>query len=103
MAFLTLTNNSHFIKLLELKQRIEFLRNDVDSDILIGAVERELSQSFDFQCTFNSLGTFKPNWSYYIRCTIRHSTEYGKKPNSIKLEALYEAIDDLTKLRAFAK
>ena len=41
-------DNSHFSKLLELKHRIEFLRNDVNPDILIGAIERELSQSFEF-------------------------------------------------------
>lgn len=39
-------------KLTELKQRIEFLRNDVEPDILVGAIERELQQLCNFTYKF---------------------------------------------------
>ena len=92
-----LADNSHFTKLLELKQRIEFLRNDVDPDILIGAIERELSQSFEFQCTFNINGPHR-GWNYYIRVsTIQHSENFGSWYPETKLKALYEALNDLTR------
>ena len=92
-----LADNSHFTKLLELKQRIEFLRNDVHPDILIGAIERELSQSFEFQCTFNIYGPYR-GWKYYIRVpTVQHSEGFGSWYPEIKLDALYEALDDLTR------
>lgn len=91
------TTNTHFSKLLELKHRIEFLRNDVDPDILIGAIERELSQSFEFQCTFNINGSYR-GWQYYIRVpSIQHSEKFGSWYPETKLKALYEALDDLTR------
>ena len=91
------SSNSNFSKLLELKQRIEFLRNDVDPDILIGAIERELSQSFEFQYTFN-IGPSRRGWRYYIRVlTIQHSENFGSIYPETKLDALCEAITDLTR------
>ena len=92
-----LADNSHFTKLLELKQRIEFLRNDVDPDILIGAIERELSQSFEFQCTFNINGPHR-GWQYYIRVpNIQHSKGFGAWYPKTKLNALCAALKDLTR------
>lgn len=91
------SSNINFSKLLELKHRIEFLRNDVDPDILIGAIERELSQSFEFQCTFN-IGLSRRGWRYYIRVlTIQHSENFGSIYPETKLDALCEALDDLTR------
>ena len=93
-----LADNSHFSKLLELKQRIEFLRNDVDPDILIGAIERELSQSFEFQCTFNK-NKYYSGWNYHIRVpNIQHSENFNYRSTTrTKLDALYEALEDLTR------
>ena len=94
---MAITTDIHFMKLLELKHRIEFLRNDVDPDILIGAIERELSQLFEFQCTFN-IGLYRRGWRYYIRVlTIQHSENFGSIYPETKLDALHEALEDLTR------
>ena len=94
---MAITTDVHFNKLLELKQRIEFLRNDVDPDILIGAIERELSQSFEFQCIFNK-SKYYSGWNYYIRVpNIQHSENFNYRSTTrTKLDALYEALEDLT-------
>ena len=94
---MAITTDIHFSKLLELKHRIEFLRNDVDPDILIGAIERELSQSFEFQYTFN-ISPYRKGWRYYIRVpNIQHSEIFGSIYPETKLDALCEAITDLTR------
>ena len=95
---MAITTDIHFNKLLELKHRIEFLRNDVDPDILIGAIERELSQLFEFQCNFNLSVYHKKGWKYYIRFpSIQHSENFRSLHNETKLDALYEALEDLTR------
>lgn len=82
-------------KFTELKHRIEFLRNSVDSDIIIGAIERELCEFTEFQCTFNK---FSKSWEYYIRSSIKHSEFYVTKRYQLtKLDALYAALADLTR------
>ena len=87
--------NQTFVKLLELKHRIEFLRNSVDPDILIGAIERELCEFTEFQCIFNK---FNKGWEYYIRSNIPHSEFYvTKRYRLTKLDSLYTAITDLTR------
>ncbi len=94
---MAITTDIYFNKLLELKQRIEFLRNDVDPDILIGSIERELSQSFEFQGTFNIHGPHR-GWQYYIRVpTVQHSEGFGSWYPETKLNALCEALKDLTR------
>ncbi len=95
---MAITTDIYFSKLLELKHRIEFLRNDVDPDILIGAIERELSQSFEFQCNFNLSVYHKKAWKYYIRVsTIQHSENFRTVHNETKLDALCAALEDLTR------
>ena len=55
---------------------------------LIHAIEEELTQFCEFQCTFNR---FDKSWEYYIRCSVQypHSTTPRKRT---KLDALYVSI-----------
>ena len=101
---MTTTTNTHFSKLLELKQRIELLRNDVDPDILIGAIERELSLlKAAFRCVYLP-NLYGAPWKYSIQfsnfsCkTLKHSQAHVTADyKETKLEALYEALEDLTR------
>lgn len=95
---MTFADNSTLTKLVELKHRIEFLRNDTDPDILIGAIERELITFIEFQCYTN-----KRHWAYHIKGNIGHSATFRLIRNSTKLEALYSVLEDLTRPRTFVK
>ena len=79
-------------KLIDLKCKIEFLQNSTDHDILVGSIERLLTEFTEFQCTFSK---YSKAWDYYIRCEFQHSAAFNRK-HSTKLDALYAAISDLT-------
>ena len=91
-------------QLLELKHRIEFLRNDVDPDILIGAIERELAfLKMAFRCVY-APNLYRNHWKYsmhfsnFSRKIIKHSKEHVTADyKETKLDALYEALKDLTR------
>ena len=99
MAASAINHEQH--KLQELKCRIEFFRDSMDHDILIGSIERELQTFCEFQYEYSKDVfdiTSEPLHSFGIRVLGMHQQSKAFPiTRAAKLDAVWSALDTLTK------
>jgi hypothetical protein len=94
MAASTINHEQH--KLQELKCRIEFFRDSMDHDMLIGQIERELQTFCEFQYGFGI--TSEPLHRFRIRVLGMHQqSRTFPITRATKLDAIWDALDALAK------
>jgi hypothetical protein len=99
MAVSAINHEQH--RLSELKHRIEFFRDSMDHDLLIGSIERELQTFCEFQYEY-SKDVFdiasKPLHSFGIRVLgMPQQRRTATRPRETKLEALWNESHNLIK------
>ena len=63
--------NSYDLKIIiDLINRINFLKSSMEEHVLVAGIERELAKHFEFQVSYEPGSTIATCWSYYIRCSI---------------------------------